>query len=152
MRNGFSLITAIIFIVLIATIGALALSLSTQSVKQTGDLYLQAQADLLAQSGTELALLALSTHEINTTNGCINTVLAQYPDNANPMFNIEVSIQYMGRGLPDGAGGGGNCDLVSNAVVTDDSNVTLIMDTVVTSVVGVATEPIRIHRRTLQKP
>jgi len=149
MRNGFSLITAIIFIVLIATIGALALSLSTQSVKQTGDLYLQAQADLLAQSGTELALLALSAHEISTTNGCINTVLAQYPDNANPMFNIEVSIQYMGRGLPNGSD---KCNLLSNAVATDDSNVTLIMDTVVTSVVGVATEPIRIHRRTLQKP
>jgi type II secretory pathway pseudopilin PulG len=151
MRNGFSLITAIIFIVLIATIGALALSLSTQSVKQTGDLYLQTQADLLAQSGTELALLAFSAHDINATNGCVNTVLAQYPDNTDPIFNIEVSIQYLGRGLPNGAGGG-NCDLLSNAVATDDSNITLIMDTVVTSVAGIATEPIRIHRRTLQKP
>lgn len=148
MRTGFSLITAIIFIVLVATLGALALSLSTQSVKQTSDLYLQSQADLLAQGGTELALLAVSAHEINATNGCINTVLANYPDNANPLFNIQVSIQYLGSGLPTG----GNCNFLSNSVATDDSNITLIVDTTVSSVLGVVTEPIRIHRRTLQKP
>lgn len=149
MRSGFSLITAIIFIVLVATIGALSTALSTQSVKQTGDLYLKSQADLLAQSGTELALLALSVHEINATNGCINSVSARYPDNTNPLFDINVSIQYLGRGIPDT---GGRCDVLNNDVANNDSNITLIVDTVVTSVTGIVTEPIRIHRRTLQKP
>ncbi len=37
MRKGFSLITAIIFLVTIATLGALSVSLSTQSVKKTTD-------------------------------------------------------------------------------------------------------------------
>ena len=60
MRKGFSLITAIIFIVLVATIAALALSFSTFSTKQTSDLFLREQAELLVQSGTEYALLAIS--------------------------------------------------------------------------------------------
>lgn len=145
MRKGFTLITAIIFIVLVASIAALALSFSTFSTKQTTDLYLREQAELLVQSGTEFALLAISGHDINATN-CINAINAPYPTAAAPLFDINITINYMGSDIP-----AAGCNLLSNAVVTADSNITVIIDTIVTDH-NVSTEPIRLHRRTIQKP
>jgi type II secretory pathway pseudopilin PulG len=146
MKKGFTLITAIVFIVLIATISALALSFSTFSVKQTSDLYLREQAELLLQSSTEFALLAISGHDINTTNGCLKAIHAQYP---NPLFDIDITINYLGNGLNTASGG--NCNILSDNVATPESNVTVIIDTIVTDH-NVSTEPIRLHRRTIQKP
>ena len=153
MRKGFSLITAFIFIVLVATMAALALSFSTFSTKQTSDLFLREQAELLVQSGTEYALLAISGHDINTTNGCLNAINAQYPQaGATAMFNINVTINYLGRGLASASNN--NCNIQSDLVATDDSNITVIIDTIVSTTTdnNISTEPIRLHRRTIQKP
>jgi len=148
MKKGFTLITAIIFIVLIATIAALSLSFSTLSTKQTSDLYLREQAELLLQSSTELALLAISGHDIVANNNCINTINAQYPSAANAIFDITISLSYIGNGLPAG------CNTLANAIVTTESSGTVIIDTVVETTPGnnISTEPIRLHRRTIQKP
>ncbi|QIR76902.1 type II secretion system protein [Sulfurospirillum diekertiae] len=145
MRRGFTLITAIIFMVLVASIAALSLSFSSFSTKQTTDLYLREQAELLVQSGTEFALLAISGHDINATSNCINSIISQYPTTAAPLFDINITINYMGSGLPAG------CNILSNAVVTSDSNITVIIDTIVEDH-NISTEPIRLHRRTIQKP
>lgn len=145
MKKGFSLLTAIIFMVLVATLGALALSFSTFSVKQTSDLYLREQAELLLQSGTELALLAISGHEINATNGCLNYINTSYPE-TTPLFDINISINYIGNGLPTT-----NCNILDNNLSTTDSNITVIIDTIVQDH-DISAEPIRLHRRTIQKP
>lgn len=148
MRKGFSLITAIVFMVLIASIAALSLSFSTFSTKQTTDLFLREQAELLVQSGTEFALLAISGHNI-AVNGCLNAINSQYPQtNAAAIFDINITINYMGNGLPVG------CNILSNTVDTNDSNVTVIIDTIVETTPdnNISTEPIRLHRRTIQKP
>jgi type II secretory pathway pseudopilin PulG len=148
MRRGFTLITAIIFMVLVASIAALSLSFSSFSTKQTTDLYLREQAELLVQSGTEFALLAISGHNI-AVNGCLNAINSQYPQtNAAAIFDINITINYMGNGLPAG------CNILSNTVDTNDSNVTVIIDTIVETTPGnnISTEPIRLHRRTIQKP
>lgn len=154
MKNGFTLVTTIMFLVLVATVSMLALSLTVMTNKQTSDLYLREQADLLLYSGIEFALLAISGHEINATNNnCLNQVNARFPDNTNPLFDINVTIHYLGSGLPTGlVGGVPRCNILSNTVATADSNLTVIIDTTVSSVAGVTTEPIRLHRRTLQKP
>lgn len=149
MRKGFTLITAVLFIILVSTIALLALMLSSFSTKQTSDLYLHEQAELLLQSGTEFALLAISGHDIATTGNCINTINAQYPQaGAGALFNIDMNISYIGSGLP------GGCNILSNTIVTPESNVTAIIDTIVETTPGnnVSTEPIRLHRRTIQKP
>jgi hypothetical protein len=144
MRKGFGLIMAIAFIVLVATIGALALSFSTQTSKQTEDVYLRAQAELLAMSTAEYALLALSAHNISNTDGCIDTISIVH----NNLFTANVRMSYIGNGLPTVA----SCRMLQGAdnIATVDSNVTVLMDITVESLNG--TDPIRIHRRTLQKP
>ncbi|MBS9778843.1 MAG: type II secretion system protein [Campylobacteraceae bacterium] len=145
MKKGFSLLTAIIFIVTVATIGALSLSMSNVTAKQTGDLYLRTQAELLAQSATGLALMGITAHDINGTN-CLNQINGTFPDTTNPVFDISVTISYLGREIPAG------CNIVSNTVQNNESNLTVIVDTVVSSHGDIATEPIRFYKRTIQKP
>lgn len=155
MRKGFSLITAIVFMVLIATLSALALSFSSLNVKQTSDTYLREQAELLLQSSTEYALLAISAHEINAANGCLNTINAQFPKSGNDaIFDINISINYLGIGLPSKSAAKPCQKFSDNDIVTTDSNVTVIIDTVVSTNTdnNISTEPIRLHRRTIQKP
>ena len=140
MRKGFSLITAIIFLVLVATMSVLALNLSIQSAKQTTDIFLKTQAELLAKSSTEYALLAMSGHDYSTN--CLKSINSTY----NDMFDINISIQYIGSGLP------ASCTQLGTDISTPDSNRTVIIDTIVKSQVSVTQEPIRIHRRSIQKP
>ena len=153
MRKGFSLLTAIIFMVLVATLSALALSISALGVKQTSDTYLREQAELLVQSSTEYALLAISAHDIAANDNCLNTINAQYPNaGVNALFDINISVHYMGIGLPVG---NVKCQRFSQTDInTTDSNVTVIIDTIVSTTLdnNITTEPIRLHRRTIQKP
>ncbi|MDR0467291.1 MAG: type II secretion system protein [Campylobacteraceae bacterium] len=153
MKKGFSLLTAIMFIVFIATIGALALSFTTQTSKQTYDVYLRAQAELLARSATEYALLALSANDHNVR--CLQKIDTNY-DN---IFNINMTLSYIGNnittaGLTATAGtlGCANVNVLASNIATVASSPTVIIDTIVETTLGTATEPIRVHRRTLQKP
>jgi len=147
MRKGFSLITAIIFLFVVATLSILALSMSSQSAKQTTDQYLKIEAELLAKSGTEYALLAISGHEVNATNGCLNHIDIKYPTSStNYTHDINISIKYIGNGLPAG------CTQLGSDIATADSNRTVIIDTIVSTNPAIAAEPIHIHRRTIQKP
>lgn len=145
MRRGFSLITAIIFLILVATISALTLSFSAQSVKQTSDIFLKSQAELLVQSATEYALLAMSGHDY--TNNCLESINIFYPTALNYTHEINVSIMYIGNGLTCSA-----TSILINTLDTNDSNRTVIIDTRVSTNPTISTEPIRIHRRTIQKP
>ncbi|MDR0408438.1 MAG: type II secretion system protein [Campylobacteraceae bacterium] len=141
MRKAFGLIMAIMFIVLVATIGALALSFSTQTNRQTLDSYIKAQAELLSYSATEYALLAISGHNIATANNCINNI-----DIQDGGFNISITLQYIGNGLPAA------CETLSNTIATSSSQATVLMDTIVSYPGSESNGPVRIHRRTLQKP
>jgi len=151
MRNAFSMIVAISVLVMIATIGALSLSLSTQTSKQTGDIYLRTQAELLAQSATEYAILVISDHNISDApNFCIDNIDIEFePTAGTTLFDINISVMYIGQTLPTA-----NCNDINNTIQTIDSNITVIIDTTVTLNQNTlsTTEPIRIHRRTLQKP
>ncbi len=146
MRRGFSLLTAVIFLVVIATISMLALSLSTQSAKVTTDNYLKAQAELLAKSGTEFALLAMSGHDYSVN--CLNSIDIKYPTNtSNYTHDINITIHYLGSSLPAG------CNTYPGVnIATIDSNRTAIIDTIVTTNPTISSETIRLHRRTIQKP
>lgn len=57
MRKGFGLITAIIFIVIIAILGTYALLITSQGIKESSDTYLKTQADILNKNALEYATL-----------------------------------------------------------------------------------------------
>lgn len=128
-------------LIVIATIMAVSLSMSTTTAQRTTNEYLHEQAILLTSSATEYAVLAISGHTINTANGCINSINALYPNATTPMFDINVSIQYV-----NGTTGCNQYAVLS----TPETMGTVLMDVVVTDH-NISNEPIRYHRRTLQK-
>lgn len=117
--------------------------MSTTTAQRTTNEYLHEQAILLTSSATEYAVLAISGHTINATNGCINSISALYPNTTTPMFDINVTIQYVN-------GIAGCNQYIATALSTPETMSTVLMDVVVTDH-NISNEPIRYHRRTLQK-
>ncbi|QKF92465.1 hypothetical protein [Campylobacter sp. CCUG 57310] len=154
MRKGFSLVTAIFFMVLVATIATLGLSLSVTTSKHTTDIFLREQAELLAQSATELAVMNLLQTTFSATNcptaaGGDRRIFKpnplNFPDNANPLFTIQVEVVEIfgvmnGCGTPITLDGAGN----------NPSTGTVILDVTVTSNPNFNI-PVTFHRRTIQK-
>ncbi len=144
-RNGFAMIMAIFFMILIATLLSYMLSTTTETAKRTTNIYVNEQAQLLAKSAVEYALLRVSGTDRSGGN-CDNGFTAVYPDNVNPIFDISVSIKYIGFGALAGC-----TDYIGN-IATEESNGTMLIDVYVSDNASLnLSEPIRYHRRTLQK-
>lgn len=149
-RNGFAMLMAIFLLIIISTFMALSLSMGTTTTQKTTNEYLHEQALLLTSSATEYAVLAISGHNRTTHNNCINEINAVYPNSANPMFDINITMSYIGFG---GIGGAADdCRDYIATIATPETNGTVLMDVTVTSSADLnLSEPIRYHRRTLQK-
>jgi len=122
----------------VAVLMTLMIGLTSSTTKQSTDIYLKQQAELLLRSSTEFALMAISGHD--NTNGCVETITLTQGN-----FTANIDINYLTKGnIP-------NCNkILDSNLQTDDSHLTAIIDVVVTS--NASTEPIRLHRRTIQKP
>ncbi|CZE47619.1 hypothetical protein [Campylobacter geochelonis] len=153
MKKAFSLIMAIFFVVLLATLGIMALGFSTQTAKQSMDIYLREQAELLARSATEFAVMAMQDHDY-AANNCLQTVRVNYPE-----FVAVVEIYYLDASMEFRGTTTKHCDEdriltgVSSALsggTTPIYDNIAMLDVTVTSNAG--TEPIRYFRRTIQRP
>jgi len=144
-RSAFAMIMAVGVLVIIATIMTLSLKMTTMTSKRTTDVYLHEQAVLLTRAATEYTLLATSANN-RTAGGCLNTINAVYPDNTNPIFNININLRYIGLQTT-----APSCNSWINTITTPQSIGNVLLDVTVTSVAGVSNEPIRYHRRTIQK-
>jgi len=113
MRNAFSMITAIFIILIMATVAILVLSTSGKIVKESSIQFRKEQAMLLARSYTELAVLAVSNYDRNTSSNCIENidgVINALTPGASPAtgvsstngggYKVETRIYYLGDGLP----------------------------------------------------
>lgn len=144
------MILAIFVVVLIALGGVLLLGNASVGAKSIGDNYLKAQAELLAMSATEYAVMR--AQDFNTSGGnCLNELDINVTDSTqNSMFDINVTLRYSFKGSKP-----------NNQCNTLDENVTepmglgamMLIDTVVTTAPGtnLSTEPIRVVKRTWQK-
>ena len=134
-RSGIAMIMAIAVIVIISTIMALSLSLTSQTTKQTTDLYLYEQVMLLSKSATEYGILRAtqatpcSVNALNLTEG---------------VYDINISMKYIYNAPSPCATADNYFDVVS-----PEQSGSVLMDVTVSTAVG--TEPIRYFRRTLQK-
>jgi hypothetical protein len=151
MKKGFSLITAIIFMVLIATLSLFSLNISSLTAKQTTDVFLREQAELLAQSATELAILDLLGRDFSAkcpTGKDAEIFSSYFPGNEkeNSLFEVNVKVERIFGKL--GTCTGANVTTIS----TPESIGTVILNTTVESIKdNRSIPPIRIHRRTIQK-
>ncbi len=151
-RHGIAMIMAIAVIIILGTIMAASLQVTAQTSKQTVNDYLHEQAILLTRSATEYTLLRISAQDRNAS-GCLDTLNGTYAPNGNNLFDINISIKYIGLS-------GGNvvneCTTAQSYILNSDINDTnskgsILLDVVVTADKSITTEPIRYIRRTLQK-
>jgi hypothetical protein len=137
-RGGFSLFTAIMMLVIMATIGVAILSISSTAVEQKTQSFLRTQAELYAGVGMEYAVSELLRRGNDPALG------ARKPENISikvDQFDINVTIQYAD----------GNPVPVLGVDSTDDPNALyMLVDTVVTG--EVEGMPIRYARRAVQLP
>ena len=157
-RSGIAMIMAIAVIVIISTLMALAITMSSKTSKQTINLYLYEQAQLLAKSAAEYTLLRISLDN-NETDPCHVRFLNFSPDldgdgNAD-FYDINVSIHYSYTSYP-----ADKCpddarfvDSTRFApVTTPEQNGSVLLDIGVSvNDSTVTTEPIRYFKRTIQK-
>ena len=142
MRHGFTLLLAIVIMVLIGTLMSLMLSFTTTTSKQTEDICLKEQAELIARSATEYALLKISGN--NWSNGeCINNINDL---NGYKNFDVNITIYYFGKNLPS------SCNILDNNLYTKESNGTALIDVIVSTTDPITSEKINFHKRTIQKP
>jgi len=144
-QKAFSMLTAIVVIVLMASVGAFVMSLSSKMVKTTTTQFQREQAMLLAKSYTEYAIMAVMSNDRNSTGNCLDTITGT----ALGKYNITVNISYIGS-----AAEVNNCtNILSNAVITPESSVNFIVDVYVryNDFDNAAGAPITYHKRTLQK-
>jgi hypothetical protein len=175
MRKAFSMVTAIVVIVMMATIAILVLDTANKITTETTAQYRHEQSMLLAKSYTEFAILAIQ--ESNMTSGAPNTCLRTITANINSLngianangvakgegYYVEVKIQYIGLAASINCGavvsGFGS---LGNLATSTSSDVSAMIDVyvqyhdldVVAKLGGTAisTDPwVTYHRRTLQR-
>jgi len=152
-RKAFSMLMAISVMVLMSTVAVFVMDLSGKVVKTTTEQYRKEQAILLAKSYTELAILAVISNERNATH-CINTIKGRTTTQAKvdtgEGYQIRVDISFIGNASANLA----TCNRVlSNAVITPNSPLNIILDTYVEykELDNTASNWITYHRRSLQK-
>lgn len=152
LRSGFSMITALFVIIMMATVAMLVLSLSGKIVKSTTAQYQREQAMLLAKSYTEYAILAVMSNDRNGTGNCLYTIngtIGNSPTTGNG-YRASVHMQYMGNVQEVGNCGG---RILSNSVISARSPLTVIVDTYIDykDPDNSSAAWLTYHKRTLQK-
>jgi len=153
-RRAFSMLTAIVMIVLMSTVAILVLNMTGKVTTETTAQFQNEQAALYANSYTEYAILAVTGNNRNIN--CLRTINTTIgsPTSGNG-YRIRTHISYIGTTAEIG-----NCAATrqwSTAVVTTKSPLTIIVDAYVDykpidAEGGSSNAPwITYHRRTIQK-
>jgi hypothetical protein len=140
-RSGFAIIMAIAVIVIISTIMALSLALTSQTSKRTTDLYLYEQAVLYSKSAAELALL-----DIAKANPC--TVLTR-AYTFDTIYDADITMRYVYTAPSPCANAADNYFTIA----TPEQSGSVLMDITVSirADANITAEPIHYFRRTIQK-
>ena len=146
-RNGFAMILAIFVVILVAGGGAILLSKSSMGSKSIGDNYIRAQAELLAQSATEYALMRAQDVNTSAPNTCLRNLNINVTDaTGQAMFDINVSLGYSFKGVSPA-----ECHLREANLSDMTGQDTMVLIDVSVKDHNLSTEPIRIHKRSWQK-
>jgi type II secretory pathway pseudopilin PulG len=165
-KKAFSMITAIFVIVVMATVSALIMNITSKTIKATTQQYQKEQAQLLARSYTELAIL-YGIHNDRSTGNCLETISDHFGTkntNGEYPYDIKLNITYIGNStLLNGCNQNIQEDgSIGNLATWDDdesvngrinNTVSLLIDTYITykDFDDPSNRDISFHRRTIQK-
>ena len=143
-RSGFAMILAIFIVVLVALGGVMLLSNASMGAKSVGDNYLRAQAELLAMSATEFAVMRAQGFDTNGSTNCLDRLNITVNDAAGaPAYDVNVSYAYSFRGAQNPS--------CTNILAQNTGKDTMILMDVTVMDHNLSTEPIQVHKRTWQK-
>jgi len=152
-REAFSLLTAIVVIVLMATVGVLVLNMTGNITKETTAQYQKEQAVLLAKSYTELAIMAVTANDrsVNCIEDIDGVNILGSSSSSGEGYRVRTRIAYIGS--EDFSNCSGSRVLNTVNVVTPESSLNIIVDVYVEykELDNSTSEYITYHRRTLQK-
>jgi hypothetical protein len=149
MRKGFGIISALIVMLLIASLMVAVVKFAFISVNHTGDTYLQQRAQLFMQSSIENAIMAIEGYDRKSNGNCLKSVHF-VDENGKFEANITVLRYYC---YSDNCGCSKNDiteGLVKN-ITTPQSDGYVLMDVVVTGK-NDDLKKIRLEKVTLQRP
>ena len=150
MRSGFSMITAIFVMVIMATVGAFVMNLSGKIVKTTTVQYQHEQAILYAKSYTEYAIMAVTAHDRNTSANCVETIKAEIDDADNVGYAVRTHIAYIGQPVEINMCSGTR--KLNTAAIDINTPLSIIIDAYVDyKDLDNAAVTYTVHRRTIQK-
>jgi len=137
------MIMAVFVLIMVALGGTLLISNTAKGGKSISDSYLRAQAELLAQSATDYALMR--AQGVNTAGGtCLNQLNITVNDSsATPMFDITVDLAYSFEGAA-----AAGCTRLAD---TTGKDTMVLIDATAVTRANITTEPIRAHKRSWQK-
>lgn len=153
-REAFSMMMAILIIVMMSTLSLLVMNLSAKMLQNTTTQYQREQAMLLAKSYTEFAIMSIMTNSnraISCTNSISGEVGADGSSDIGEGYMVRVRISYIGNI------GVANCtNVMASNVVTPSSSLNAMIDVFVDykdiNHPDVANSQwITYHKRTLQK-
>jgi hypothetical protein len=140
-RGGFAMIMAITVVVVISTIMALSLNMTSETTKRTTDIYLYEQAILYSKSAAELALL-----DIAKKAPC--SVSNFRTDFDGSIYDANVTLRYVYTNASTICASG--VDYFD--IKTPEQNGSVLMDITITiNDPTIVSEPIRYFRRSIQK-
>ena len=139
MRRAFGMIQVILFMVILSTILTITMKYASITTKQTEDLYLKESAELFMQSAIEIAILGISSDAT-----CLNELQIILSDKRF-IADINITNYYLSSTK--------GCER-EKLIKTEESNGMVMMDIVVRSddTNPKNTRPIRLTRRTMQRP
>jgi len=153
-RKAFSLLTALVVIVLMATVAVLVMNMTAKITKETTSQFQKEQAVLLAKSYTELAIMAVTANDraINCMEDIDGVNILGTSSSTGEGYRVRTRISYIGSNNQNL----GNCSgtrVFSNSVVTPESSLNIIVDVYVEykDLDNSTAKYITYHRRTLQK-
>jgi len=150
MRSGFSMITAIFVMVIMASVGAFVMNLSGKIVKTTTAQYQHEQAILYAKSYTEFAVMAVTAHDRNASANCVETIKGSIGDIDNGGYTIRTHIAYIG--LPAEIANCSGTRRLNAAAIDPNTPLSIIIDAYVDyKDLDNTTQTFTVHRRTIQK-
>ena len=158
-RSAFSMLTAIIVIVIMATVAILIMNISGKIVKETTSQFQREQAMLLSKSYTEYAIMAVMSNDRNGTGNCLRDIDGQIKiDDSSAVtvangngYRIRVRISYIGSNAEVASCAATR--VLSNSIVNTDTPLNIIVDTYVDYKDPDNTDRpwVTYHKRTLQK-
>jgi hypothetical protein len=134
MKNGFGIIQALVFLILVSFLMMIALKTASVGVKHVSDSYVKEQAELFMHTSIENAILAIEGYERNSSSKCLMDINFSTPPTGNPAQSRFISYSKVLKYYcyKDTIGDDKRCPCENaEPVETEDSHGTVLISTVV---------------------